>query len=274
MIKENCKRLINSCLLWLVVFILAQGCAGGENWSKVDEIPTIGNVLDDVYPSLVSGESNQLEEACTVNTDELGEFLQHGYCFSHTPTCVSDLDCPHPYTGCDLARQRCIAWNSCGCSSDSDCDNGSHCITNEQVCGQCMPEKNRCTNDIDCPNDGETCWRGECVDACVTKCEQAKSVIQFNQEKGCFNDGSAEFCVPKDNTLLVQLIQAIAPQVTCRPGRGRAQCDRSSELLCFYPTGRTECVKRNGALRTHAWHELCEIAALPVVRSIVQTFYE
>lgn len=112
---------------------------------------------------------------------------------------------------------------------------------------------------------------GRCIPD-TFQCPEQK--LSFNKDDGCENDGSLEFCIPRNDTVLLQKIHAIAPSVTCQPGVGRAQCDRDLMLLCFFPTGDKECVSHHGALKDRAWSQVCEIAGLNDVLEITATWYE
>jgi hypothetical protein len=98
--------------------------------------------------------------------------------------------------------------------------------------------------------------------------------LAFTQETGCVNDGSVEFCLPTGDEALLTRVREIAPTIQAGSSRGRAGCNLPAETLYFFPTGEAECVAPHGALVDDAWNELCRIAALPEVRSIVPTWYE
>ncbi|AGC47148.1 hypothetical protein MYSTI_05872 [Myxococcus stipitatus DSM 14675] len=97
----------------------------------------------------------------------------------------------------------------------------------------------------------------------------------FEQETGCRNDGSVEFCLPTGDDALVARVKAIAPTVqVAGVSRGRAGCNVPEETLYFFPTSETECHARHGALTPAAWDTLCRLAELPEVRQLVPTWYE
>lgn len=100
--------------------------------------------------------------------------------------------------------------------------------------------------------------------------------LAFTQATGCRNDGSLEFCVPKDDAALVQRLRAVVPELRASEGGGgRARCDTSHEALYFLDTRPAyECVSDSGRLTDAAWEKLCRIAAEPRIRRIVPTWYE
>lgn len=103
----------------------------------------------------------------------------------------------------------------------------------------------------------------------------AQGKIRFAQGQGCQNDGSVELCLPQGDAAVLAQARAIAADLSCAPGGGRAKCDPALELLCLLPTvvgGR--CVALHGALTDAAWGQVCALAALPAVREIVPTFFE
>lgn len=101
-----------------------------------------------------------------------------------------------------------------------------------------------------------------------------QKMTAFTKQTGCHNDGNVEFCIPNHDAALLSTIQAIAASVKCTSGGGRARCNPSTELLCFYPTSLGNCLARYGELTDAAWIQLCQIAALPQVREIVPTWFE
>jgi hypothetical protein len=99
--------------------------------------------------------------------------------------------------------------------------------------------------------------------------------MEFTQATGCRNDGSVEFCLPKDEQV-VKRLRALAPELQGPMGSaGRARCDLAREALYFFPTRPgLECVEQSPALTDAAWGMLCRIAADPAVSRIVPTWYE
>src|SRR5690606_27976689 len=94
----------------------------------------------------------------------------------------------------------------------------------------------------------------------------AADEIAFAKEQGCANDGSVEFCIPKDDGAALASVLAAAPGVHCtNRGGGRANCDRDSARLCFYPTNARTCVQGTRAMTDATWAEVCAIAELPTV---------
>lgn len=102
----------------------------------------------------------------------------------------------------------------------------------------------------------------------------ATGKLKFTQATGCQNDGSVEFCLPAADLDSQARAQAVAADLRCAPGGGRARCSAGSELLCFFPTEAGRCVAVHGALTAAAWAQVCALAALPAVREIVPTFFE
>jgi hypothetical protein len=101
------------------------------------------------------------------------------------------------------------------------------------------------------------------------------SKLQFSQASGCVNDGSVEFCVPKNDTVLRQRLESAHPTISAGCCSGRAQCNLTTEQLYFFPTrANVECTAWHGGLTAPAWSELCAIAAEPAIRGIVPTWYE
>lgn len=95
----------------------------------------------------------------------------------------------------------------------------------------------------------------------------------FTRETACRNDGSVEFCVPKDPGVEARVRQ-LAPAVEVNGGGGRAGCELETETLHFFPTPEERCSARHGALNEDAWNELCAVAALPEIRRVVPTWFE
>jgi hypothetical protein len=96
--------------------------------------------------------------------------------------------------------------------------------------------------------------------------------LAFTQATGCQNDGSVEFCLPRDEEV-VKRVRALAPEVRGPiGGGGRARCDLTKEDLYFFPTPET--CREAGGLTDQDWAKLCLIAADPAVARIVPTWYE
>lgn len=101
-----------------------------------------------------------------VDSGECTLFVDHGYCFEHTPVCSNDADCVSAgYETCELALGRCRGWSMCSCVSDGDCPPNSDCITNERVCGECHPRKPACAGPSDC-GSAEQCVAAQCSAVC------------------------------------------------------------------------------------------------------------
>lgn len=102
------------------------------------------------------------------------------------------------------------------------------------------------------------------------------SKISFTQQQGCLNDGSVEFCLPKDDPGALARVLAIDSSVRPTCCGGRAGCDLVTEQLYVFPTpdDPAVCTGRHGALTDAAWLRLCQIAAQPEVARIVPTWYE
>lgn len=95
--------------------------------------------------------------------------------------------------------------------------------------------------------------------------------ITFTRPNACVNDGSVEFCVPKNNPQLLSEVQKIAPQVACMPSSGRAHCDTTTQTLCLVPVDAF-CTQES--ISDMGWQILLELAALPEIDKIGPTFYE
>jgi hypothetical protein len=105
--------------------------------------------------------------------------------------------------------------------------------------------------------------------------ECALEKLAMNQDSGCRNDGSVEFCIDAADAALLTAVRDINPDVACTTGtRGRAECDTDSEMYCAFPTGADQCVQRHGAMTDAAWTQLCEISLLDGIERIVATWYE
>jgi hypothetical protein len=97
--------------------------------------------------------------------------------------------------------------------------------------------------------------------------------IQFTQATGCLNDGSFEFCLANDATLIAE-IEQMSPNIACGRGRGRAQCDLETEVLCSVSTDNL-CLEPDSYVMSAAgWRLTCAIAAHPAVDELVPTWYE
>lgn len=117
----------------------------------------------------------------------------------------------------------------------------------------------------------------------VSSCTAARSSAQaracpaeklaFTRETSCRNDGSVEFCVPKDARVEARL-RELAPTVERHEGGGRAGCDRVTQTLYLFPTPPERCDARHGALKDDAWRELCAIADVPEIERVVPTWFE
>ncbi len=99
------------------------------------------------------------------------------------------------------------------------------------------------------------------------------SKIAFTQAAGCLNDGSVEFCIPADDPAALASVRSVAPGVTCARAGGRAGCNLDTEVLCFLDTAGL-CTADHNALTDEGWQTVCALAALPIVREIVPTWYE
>ena len=106
----------------------------------------------------------------------------------------------------------------------------------------------------------------------VSSCPSEK--IGFAQREGCQNDGSNEFCLPRDRPDLLMEVAKRSPKTVCQPGGGRAGCRMGDRLLCMIPTEPVDCVAGSREMTPLAWETLCMIAGLPEVTEIVHTFYE
>ncbi len=96
--------------------------------------------------------------------------------------------------------------------------------------------------------------------------------MRFTQATGCQNDGSVEFCLPRDEAV-VRRVRALAPELRGPVGSaGRARCDLTKEDLYLFPT--SEACQQPGGLPEEAWSRLCRVAADPAVVHIVPTWYE
>lgn len=94
---------------------------------------------------------------------EATHFVDTGRCFEHTPRCGADGDCdPALYRGCIAGR--CHLDVPCGCASDDDCAAGDLCVTNERVCGICVPAPEPCAAG-GC-RGGDVCVDGWCREDC------------------------------------------------------------------------------------------------------------
>ena len=97
--------------------------------------------------------------------------------------------------------------------------------------------------------------------------------INFTRATGCQNDGSFEFCLADDSSLIAE-IEGMSPNISCQRGRGRAQCDIETEYLCMVSTDRL-CVAPGSDVMTFAgWRLTCDLAAHPAITELVPTWYE
>ncbi|MDY7231469.1 hypothetical protein [Hyalangium rubrum] len=97
--------------------------------------------------------------------------------------------------------------------------------------------------------------------------------LRFTRETSCRNDGSVEFCLPKD-AQVVERVRRLAPEIQGpMGGAGRIRCDLSREDLYFFPTDN-RCLEPHGALTDEAWASLCRVAADPAISGIAPTWYE
>jgi hypothetical protein len=112
------------------------------------------------------------------------------------------------------------------------------------------------------------------IDAPAGACPTAE--IMFTRATGCANDGSVEFCIPDGNAALIARLEGYEMDISCASGGGRAGClARPNLLLCFYPTSfPQQCEAMHGAMTDDTWQDMCAIAALPEVTSIVPTILE
>jgi hypothetical protein len=105
----------------------------------------------------------------------------------------------------------------------------------------------------------------------VSGCAAQK--ITFTQENSCLNDGSFEFCVPKNDPEAMAAVLEIAPDAGCVAGsRGRAGCDLETQVLCLVST-RGMCAESD-AMADTGWQTTCDLAGLPFVQKVVPTWYE
>lgn len=95
--------------------------------------------------------------------------------------------------------------------------------------------------------------------------------IQFTRQDACFNDGSVEFCIPKDDAQAINSVEEIAPTVTCFPSGGRARCDTQTEMVCLVST---DAFCTGQTISSEGWQTIQELATLPFIQKIVPTFYE
>lgn len=98
--------------------------------------------------------------------------------------------------------------------------------------------------------------------------------IQFTQDTGCVNDGSVEFCIPVDDPEAKAAVEAITPNVSYMPSRGRAGCILESQLLTLIEVRRWCNPDQPEAMTDAGWEIICQLAALPFVEEIVPTWYE
>lgn len=86
-------------------------------------------------------------------------FTEFGMCFE-VATCCADIDCG-PGGRCS-ERGRCERIDRpCLCLDDAACMLGAVCVTNEVICGACIPT---CVGDEQCRFPGARCRAGYCVD--------------------------------------------------------------------------------------------------------------
>lgn len=98
--------------------------------------------------------------------------------------------------------------------------------------------------------------------------------IAFTRESGCVNDGSVEFCIPRDDPGVLAAAHQIAPVVTVlKESRGRAGCG-PDQVLVLLPTGGLCDPTDPGAMSRAGWAKVCALARLPGVPRVVPTWYE
>ena len=112
------------------------------------------------------------------------------------------------------------------------------------------------------------CWNTPSPPPCPTE------KIQFTQDTGCLNDGSVEFCIPKDDPNIMTQVLAIAPNATFMNSGGRARCDTETQILCLVDVGRMCRSDTPDAMTDAGWGTVCELAGLPFVVEVVPTWYE
>lgn len=99
--------------------------------------------------------------------------------------------------------------------------------------------------------------------------------MRFTRETSCQNDGTVEFCLPKEAEVIAR-VRALAPELTGPVGgSGRIGCDLTREDLYFFPTREDPgCQPPAPGLSDAGWATLCRIAADPAVQRIGPTWYE
>lgn len=105
----------------------------------------------------------------------------------------------------------------------------------------------------------------------------AASELRFTRETACRNDGSVEFCVPRDDPALDARIRAIVPVARVHASRGRAGCDRDRQRLYLVETGSRGlggCEGHDGPMSEAGWARLCRLAALPEIEAVHPTWFE
>jgi hypothetical protein len=96
--------------------------------------------------------------------------------------------------------------------------------------------------------------------------------LAFTRTTACQNDGSVEFCLPRDEQV-VRRVRALAPELQGPiGGSGRARCDLTKEELYFFPM--PDSCREKGELPEETWARLCQLAADPAVARIVPTWFE
>ena len=96
--------------------------------------------------------------------------------------------------------------------------------------------------------------------------------LAFSRTTACQNDGSVEFCLPRDEQV-VQRVRALAPELRGPIGSsGRARCDLTKEDLYFFPM--PDACRETGELPEETWARLCRLAADPAISRIVPTLFE
>ncbi|MCC7536906.1 MAG: hypothetical protein IT379_11865 [Deltaproteobacteria bacterium] len=168
-------RRLNLGILWLIaasLFLTACGStssrpdAGGTDGAvRIDAAGALDANPDASTVDALPGDGASAGDATICQEEDAGPtYTQAGYCFGHTPTCCFDAECP---SGTCLDNHHCRSDTPCFCIADADCQEGHICLTNETVCGVCLPARPRCSIDVDC-TDGTTCINDRCTD--TTRC--------------------------------------------------------------------------------------------------------
>jgi hypothetical protein len=148
----------------LVALTLALACCGSQS------VTVDGGPRGDAGPR--DAGARDAGPPCDLTDDSPPYFTDRGECFEQTPPCCSDADCSSDFFGCFLdpvlpaprTPGRCRAWEVCTCASDSDCEPGAICVTNQSYCGACVVQT-LCTSDRECAA-GRTCVGGLCTETC------------------------------------------------------------------------------------------------------------